>query len=552
MVAGRGPDEDQGAPREIPRSFNMADDFLYDRLDEGRGDDIALETVDEAWTYQEVADASDRFGNALRQVGIRPEERVLIALPDVPEFVFSIFGTLRVGGVVAMTNPLSTSEEIAYHVDYTRCRVLVATDEIAAKVADHEEDFPLLDTVIVVDGDPPEGERFVAWRDLVPGASSELEPWPTTKDDPAYWLFTSGSTGKPKGVVHLHHDFPWNCERYAKQVLEMDADDRTIAVPRLYFGYATGTNLFFPFAVGATVCLFDEKPTPEVLLDKIERFEPTILTTVPTSINQVVNHEGAAERDLSSLRFALSAGEALPAEVYDAWQEMFGVEILDGIGSAESFHIYITNRPGESVQGSLGRTVPGYEAKIVDANGDEVDTGEVGRLMVKGDSIGVGYFQRHEASKATFQGEWLVSSDLFRQDEEGLYWYEGRADDVMKVSGMFVSPLEIEDALLTHDAVEEVAVVDYEDDGFTKPIAFVATGKQAETDAPLAREIARHAKAELARYKFPRRVAFVDALPRNDRGKVERKTLRERVRDPGSSVWYDTGTERLRQAEGSP
>jgi benzoate-CoA ligase family protein len=382
----------------------------------------------------------------------------------------------------------------------------------------------------------------------VDAASSDVEPFEPTKDDPAYWLFTSGSTGKPKGVVHLHHDFPWNCERYAKQVLEMDEDDVTLAVPKLYFGYATGTNLFFPFAVGGTVCLFEDKPTPEVLLENIEHFEPTILTTVPTSINQVVNHDGAESYDLSSLRFALSAGEALPSEVFGSWMDLFGVEILDGIGSAESFHIYITNYPGESVHGSLGREAPGYEAKIVDTEGSKVDQGEVGRLKVKGDSIGVAYHQRHEESKQTFQGDWLVTSDLFRLGDDGLYYYEGRADDVMKVSGMFVSPLEIEEALLGHEAVEEAAVVDYEDEGFEKPIAFVAPTKEATPGDELAKTLAFHAKDELARYKFPRRVAFVEALPRNDRGKIERKTLRERARKAGFTDWHDTETDTLRAA----
>jgi len=545
MVAGNPGDQ---SATEFDWQFNMADYFLYDRLDEGKGDHVALRTVDDSWTYREVAIESDRFGNVLQTLDLRPEDRLLIALPDVPEFVFSIFGTLRVGGVVAMTNPLSTDEETAYHVDYTRCRVLVCSQQVAEHVAEHDEDFDLLEHVIVVDGTPPEGERFHAWTDLVEGASPNVDPWPTTRNDPAYWLFTSGSTGEPKAVVHLHHDFPWNCERYAKQVLAMDEDDVTLSVPRLYFGYATGTNLFFPFAVGATACLFPEKPTPEVLLDRIEHFEPTILTTVPTSINQVVNHEDAAEYDLSSLRFALSAGEALPEEVFQAWMELYGVEILDGIGSAESFHIYITNYPNESVRGSLGRLVPGYGAEIVDADDNPVDTGETGRLKVKGDSIGVGYWQAHEESKQTFVGEWLVTSDLFHRDEDGLFYYDGRADDVMKVSGMFVSPLEIEDALLTHDTVEEVAVVDYEDEGLEKPIAFVAPTKRADGDDELARELASYAKQELTRYKFPRRVAFVDALPRNDRGKVERKTLRRRARSAEFEGWHNTDTETLRRA----
>ncbi len=533
---------------EIPREFNMADYFLYDRLDEGKGDNTAIQTVDTTYTYQDIADESNRLGNVLKDLDVRPEERVLLILPDVPEFVSSIFGTLRIGAVVAMANPLLDADDLSYYLDYTRCRTLITTPKVANKLEPRIDSFPRLADVIVK-GNPPNGPIFHAWDETIPDASPTLDPYPTTRNDPAYWLFTSGSTGKPKAAMHLHHDFPWNCERYAKQVLGYNENDRTLSVPRLYFGYATGTNLFFPFSVGATTCLFPEKPTASTILDHIERFEPTILTTVPTSINQVVHHDTAEQRDLSSIRFAISAGEALPEEVFERWMSLYGVEILDGIGSAESFHIYITNYPGESVQGSLGHLVPGYEARIVDPQGNDVEEGEVGRLMVKGDSVAVGYWQRHEDSKETFQGGWIVTSDLLRQDEEERFWYEGRADDILKVGGMFVSPLEIEDALLEHDAVEEVAVVDYEEDGLTKPIAFVTVTKDHESGRGLAMELARVPKTALARYKFPRRVAFVDALPRNDRGKVDRPALREAARGP-SLEFFDTGTTALRKAEG--
>ncbi len=532
---------------KIPWSFNMADYFLYDRLEEGKGDNVAIRTVDDAFTYEDAARESNRFANVLQDLDVRPEERVLIVLPDGPEFVFSIFGTLRRGGVVAMANPLLDAEDLSYYLEYTRCRALVTTPQVADKLAGPIDQAARLADVITT-GQPPRGERFHAWQDTVAHAGTSAEAYPTTRNDPAYWLFTSGSTGKPKAAMHLHHDFPWNCERYAKQVLEYQASDVTLSVPRLYFGYATGSNLFFPFSVGATTCLFPEKPTAGTILDHIERFEPSILTTVPTSINQVVHHDTAEQRDLSSLRFAVSAGEALPAEVFERWMDLYGVEILDGIGSAESFHIYISNRPGESVRGSLGRSVPGYEARIVDANGEDVEPGEVGRLMVKGDSAAMGYWQKHEESKETFQGGWIVTSDLFRRDEAGLFWYEGRADDVMKVGGMFVSPLEIEDALLKHQAVEEVAVVGYEEGGFEKPIAFVAPAKAQDAGQQLAFSLARHAKEALARYKFPRRVAWVEALPRNDRGKVQRSELRDRACDPGFEAWVDTGTETLREA----
>ncbi|MCA1813537.1 MAG: benzoate-CoA ligase family protein [Halobacteriales archaeon] len=523
-------------------SASMADYFLYDRLKEAKGDRVAIRTRTDAWTYGRVAQESDRVGNALRALGVRPEERVLISMPDVPEFAAGIFGALRIGGVVAMVNPLLPAEDLAYYVGYTRCSALLCDADVAAKLGPVMEHFPLLRGVIVL-GAPPPGQLFHSWGDAVRGTST-CEPWPSGPDDPAYWLFTSGSTGKPKAVVHLQHDFPWLTERYAKQVLRMTQDDVTLSVARLFFGYGTGSNLFFPFAVGATTCLFPEKPTPEVLFEAIARFKPTILTSVPTSINAMVSHPDAAKHDLSSLRCVISAGEALPPELFHRWKQRFGVDILDGIGSAETFHIYITNAPGDVVPGSLGRLVPGFEAKLTDEQGTELPDGDIGTLWVKGDSVGVGYWQAHEKSKETFHGDWVRSADLFRRDADGRYWYCGRADDLLKVGGMFVSPLEVEDCLLQHPAVQECALVAYQEQGLDKPIAFVVAKAGAAQDEALAKDIARFVKGRLAAYKFPRRVRFVQDLPRNDRGKVERKKLREELAKAGLGQTFDTDLSR--------
>jgi benzoate-CoA ligase family protein len=528
------------APREFPEQFNMADYFLYDRLAEGRGDRVAIRTREATLTYADVARESDRFGNALRALGVEPEDRVLIALPDVPAFAAGIFGALRIGGVVAMVNPLLPAEDLAYYVAYTRCRVLLCNGEVAAKLAGRVAQFPLLRAVLVLDGDVPGDPRFHALHDALAGAAGPCEPWPTTRDDPAYWLFTSGSTGTPKAVMHLHHDFPWLTERYAKQVVGYAERDVTVSVARLFFGYGTGTNLFFPFAVGGTTVLFPDKPTPEVLFEHIERFRPTILTSVPTAINAMLAHPEAAKRDLSSLRAVLSAGEALPPELVHRWRRQYGVEILDGIGTAETFHIYITNYPGDVVPGSLGKLVPGFEAKITGPDGAALPDGETGTLWVKGDSVGVGYWQAHAKSKATFHGDWMRSADLFRRDAEGRFWYAGRADDLLKVGGMFLSPLEVEDCLLQHPAVQEVVVVAYQEQGLDKPIAFVIPRAGHAPGEALALDLARFAKERLAAYKFPRRVRFVADLPRNDRGKVERKALREDLARGGLAGSFDT------------
>jgi len=307
----------------------------------------------------------------------------------------------------------------------------------------------------------------------------------------------------------------------------VNADDLTVSVPKLFFGYATGTNLLFPFAVGGATALFSERSTAEKMFEVIARYRPTILTTVPTMINSMLNVAGAAKRDLSSLRFCYSAGEALPPELYNRWKETFGVEIYDGIGSAEMFHIYITNRPGDVKPGSLGRIVDGYEAKIVDGTGQELPPGEMGTLKIKGDSAALCYRNAHEKSKETFAGDWCTTGDQFHVDEEGYYWYHGRTDDMLKVSGVFVAPAEIENCLLQHDSVLEAAVIGHDDGhGLIKPKAFVVLRSGATGNEVLANQLKEFVKARLALHKYPRWIEFIASLPKNDRGKVDRKLLK--------------------------
>jgi len=339
--------------------------------------------------------------------------------------------------------------------------------------------------------------------------------------------------------VHLQHDLPFNTEVFAKRTMGVNENDLTVSVPKLFFGYATGTNLLFPFAVGGATALFSERSTPEKLFEVVERYRPTILTTVPTMINSMLNSPDAGSRDLSSLRFCYSAGEALPPELYERWNKSLGVEICDGIGSAEMFHIYITNRPGDVKPGSLGRIVAGYEAKIVDAAGNEVSPNEMGTLRIKGDSAALCYWNAHEKSKETFAGDWCTTGDQFHVDEEGYYWYHGRTDDMLKVSGIFVAPAEIENCLLQHEAVLECAVVGSDaGDGLVKPKAFVVlreehsvrTGSGSDRldyTADLIEELQAFVKSQLAPYKYPRWIEFVPSLPKNDRGKIDRKLLKQ-------------------------
>jgi benzoate-CoA ligase len=522
---------------DFPERFNMADYFLYHNLEKGRESKVCLYFKDQTYTYGETAGMSNRTGNALREAGVAMEDRVLIVLPDCPEFVWSWFGAARIGAVITMVNPLLPADDYRYYLDYTRARAAIVHESFIKSFAEAAHDASYLRTTLVVqneeamDAEPIEPNhgsvKFFSFRESVSSQSDICRAADTHRDDIAIWLFTSGSTGHPKGAVHLQHDLPYNTEVFARRTMGVNENDLTVSVPKLFFGYATGTNLLFPFSVGGATALFAERSTPEKMFEVIERYRPTILTTVPTMINSMLNAEDAKSRDLSSIRFCYSAGEALPVELYHRWQEMFGVEICDGIGSAEMFHIYITNRPGDVKPGSLGRIVEGYEARIVDAQGHEVNTGEMGTLRIKGDSAALCYWNAHEKSKETFAGDWCTSGDQFHVDGEGYYWYHGRTDDMLKVSGVFVAPAEIENCLLKHEAVVECAVIGHDSgDGLVKPKAFVVLREGHMPTEATANAIKEFVKSRIALYKYPRWIEFVNSLPKNDRGKIDRKLLK--------------------------
>jgi benzoate-CoA ligase family protein len=514
-------------PPTFPERFNMADYFLDARIREGRGDRVAIRVGDQRFTYREVQERADRCSHALRARGIDHDDRVLFLLFDGVEFAVTFFGVLKAGAVFCLGNPLALEPDLDYLLGYTRARAVVADaqtlDRLGPALAAHPRCRVRL---LVGDGElPPGWERF---DDALSSAASHTDNADTSRDDVAGWLFTSGTTGKSKGAVHFHHDFPYSTECYAKGVLGLREDDVFVSVSRLFFGYATGTNLMFPFAVGGTAVLFPDKPTPARIVRHVEEHGVTVLTNVPAMIRQMVDDPEARDARLASLRMCLSAGEALPPALYERWAERWPhCEILDGIGSAEMFHIYITNYPGEVRPGSLGRVVPGYEARVVGPDGQDVPDGEMGRLWIRGDSSALCYWGDQAKTREVFRGEWVVSADLFRREGEYFY-YAGRGDDMLKVRGMFVSPLEIEDCLATHPAVCECAVVGVDDgEGLTVPKAFVVLNEGFEGSEALIAELQEHAKTRLARYKFPRIVEIVGDLPRNDRGKVVRRALQE-------------------------
>ncbi|MDX1492654.1 MAG: benzoate-CoA ligase family protein [Longimicrobiales bacterium] len=501
-----------------PHPFNIYDYFLGNRVAGGAGDRRALLTDQGSWSYAEVHQRSGRMASLLEESGVEPGDRVLIALHDGPDYVAALFGILRMGGVVVMVNPHLPVDQIRYFYDYTTPRAaLVAHDVVDAFVdatasANHAPDVTEVGT-----------EDFAQ---RLSSASPEVDVYPSGADDPAIFLFSGGTTGNPKAVVQTHRSFANTTELYGRGVLGLSPDDVTLSVPKLYFGYATGSNLFFPFSVGATVALFPERCTAETLFDKIEAFRPTLLVNVPTMVNHLVSHGTAGERDLSSLRLSTSAGEALPVELHRRWDETFGVPLLDGLGTAEMWHIFISNRPDDVRPGTLGRPVEGFDVRACDAEGKPVPAGEVGIMRVRGDSLALGYWKNREKTAEAFQDGWYVSGDMISFDEDGYVTYAGRADDMLKVSGKWLSPRELENCLLEHDAVGEAAVVGARTaDGLVKPAAFVVPAEGVSGDEALGEELKGWAKSRLEPYKYPRAVVFRDSLPRTHLGKVDRGEL---------------------------
>lgn len=521
---------------EFPERFNMACYFVDSNIEAGRGGKTAIHYEGRRITFQQAFENVNRAGNGLLALGLQPEQRVLTALHDRPEFAYFWFGAIKVGGVATQINPLLPTEDFAYYLNYTKAPIAAVDAEALEKFIPALNEARYLKHVIVV-GDAavsrlPRGITMHAWDDWLAGQSEKLTPADTSKDDPSVWLFTSGTTGHSKGAVHFHFHFPYNTEVYARRFIGMREDDITISGPRLFFGYATGTNVMFPFAVGATTVLFKEHPTPERLFELIAKHKCTVLTNVPTLINKMLAAD--VKPDLSSLRFMWSAGEALPADLHKRWDEAYGVPIIDGIGSAESFHIYISNRPGDVRPGSLGKLVPGYTAKLTDDEGKPVAQGDVGTLWVGGDSAALYYHNAYAKSKEHLRGGWIVSGDKFRQDADGYWYYEGRGDDLIKSGGIYVSPLEVENCLMQHPAVKECCVIGKKDEaGLEKPFAIVVRARSVSErpDTPedtLTKELIEFCKQKLVRYKAPHGVAFSnEPLPRNDRDKIDRKALRK-------------------------
>ena len=515
------------ASEHLPAQFNVATWFVDRHVTEGRGGAPAFHYENRVLTYGDVFDLANRTGNALRALGVGLEDRVLMLCLDAPEFLATFWGAIKIGAVPIPVNTLMRASDYLYFLNDSRAKVAVVSAPLLVEAGPILGQAPLLRHVLVAGG---AAGGHLSFEEQVSKAGATLDAAPTSRDDPAFWLYSSGSTGFPKGAVHLHHDM-WVCaETYARQVLGITASDTVFSAAKLFFAYGLGNAGYFPMAVGAQAVLYPHRPTPESVFEVLTRHRPTIFFGVPTLYAGMLAVKEAEKRfDLSSLRVCVSAGEALPDEIYTRWRERFGVEIIDGIGTTEILHIFLSNRPNQVRPGSSGLPVPGYEAAIVDDDGRPVPRGEIGNLRVKGDSTMAFYWNKHEKTKETLFGAWIQTGDKYFQDEDGYFWYAGRADDMLKVGGIWVSPVEVEATLIKHPAVLEVAVVGKEDsDRLVKPHAFVVLKEPAGATAALADELKGFVRDKIAPYKYPRWIEFVSDLPKTATGKIQRFKLRAR------------------------
>ena len=500
---------------DLPERYNVGVDLLERNLQAGRAAKVAIHSASGDLTYGDLARLVAGAARALLDLGLRREERVLIVGYDSPSWVAAFLGAIRIGAIPVPVNPLlQRSEDYDHYIDDSLAQVVVVDANTEEKLKPATARSAHQPRLLRADQIRPD--------DDVASAN-------TRRDDMAFWLYSSGSTGKPKAVVHLQHDIPYTCVTYAEQVLGITEKDTTFSTTGLFHAYGFGNNLTFPYWVGASTVLHAGRHTPATVLETIEKRRPTLFFSAPTLYNAILNFEGAKSFDLSSIRHCVAAAEALPAEVWRRWNDAFGLTILDGVGSTEMLHIYCSNRLDDVRPGSSGKPVPGYELKILDDQGSPVEKGEAGDLYVKGDSALALYWAQHEKSKRSILGDWFFTGDRYRIDGDGFYWYEGRSDDMIKVSGLWVSPIEIESALLEHPAVAESAVVGISIDGFTKIKAFVIAKPDAPGTEALVIELQDHCKSRLQRYQYPHLIEFVSDLPKTVTGKIQRYKLRERA-----------------------
>ena len=512
---------------DLPVWYNAVD--ILERNLEQRAGATALVSADRELTFGEVSEEVNRVGNALKALGVRPGDRVAILSLDCAEWAISFFACLKVGAVAVGMNTLLTARELEHILIDSDAHVLLVHAALLAPAREALSGDTRVQHVVVIGASDATPRGFMAYEAWIAGASTELAAERTHRDDFGTLNYSSGTTGQPKGIYHAHRDYPLTAQLWGVDVLGLTADDRTFSVAKLFFTFGLGGNLLFPWWVGASVVLYSGSPRQAAdVLGVIDRHRPTILFNAPTGYASMLAIDDFTDRyDITSLRLGVSAGEALPAPVWHSFRDRTGLEIIDGIGSTENFHIFISNRPGDVRPGSSGRPVPGYECRILDGDGVPVPAGEVGTLQIRGETAALSYLHNAERSRQVFQGEWLDTGDKYYRDEDGYFWHAGRSDDMLKVGGIWVSPVEVESTLIAHDAVLECAVVGATDDAdLVKPKAFVVVAEGHAPGDELKRSLVAHCVEQMAAYKRPRWIEFVDELPKTATGKIQRFRLR--------------------------
>lgn len=511
---------------DLPLYYNAVD-ILEHNLAE-RADKVALYTLDREMTFRQVSDEANQVGHALLKLGVRVGECVGILVPDSPEWVTSFFGIIKIGAVALGMNTLLKPYEYDYILNDSRARVLIVHHSLLPAIDEIRAKQMYLEHVVVI-GSGVESQDILPYQTWIQNEKNHLPAAHTHREDFCMLNYSSGSTGEPKGILHAHKDLPITAQLWAVNVLGLREDDRTFAVAKLFFTFGTGGNLLYPWFVGAGVILYAGPGRIATnVLDLITRFKPTIFYNAPTSYAAMLAMPDFTEKyDLSSIRLCVSAGESLPAPIWQDWKARTGLDIIDGIGCTELFHIFISNTPDDICPGSSGRPVPGYQVRIIDEDGSDVPQGEIGNLLVKSETTALSYLHQYERSQKTFRGEWLFTGDKYFVDEKGYYWHAGRSDDMLKVGGIWVSPMEVESALIGHPAVVECAVVGQADQSdLIKPKAYVVLNKSHTPSDELAKELIEYTTEKLAAYKRPRWIEFVDELPKTATGKIQRFRLR--------------------------
>ncbi|MBX3519813.1 MAG: benzoate-CoA ligase family protein [Xanthobacteraceae bacterium] len=521
------------------RGYNAASDFVDANVVAGRGNKVAFKEGNNTLTYGALQKESCRFASGLAALGFRHETRIVVLALDTIEFPIAFWGAIRGGVIPIPLNTLLSTEQYAYMIEDSRAPLLLVSEALAKTVEPALPKMSWLKAVIVI-GDKKiistGGIPVYSFEEVVAKGKNDLFTAPTLSDEVAFWLYSSGSTGAPKGTKHVHSSLLYTAKSYASQVLGIREDDVVYSAAKLFFAYGLGNAMTFPMSVGATTVLLSGRPTPDSVFEIIKNEQPSIFCGVPTLYAALIADKRATKGAGSAkLRMCVSAGEALPQHVGENWKKQVGVDILDGIGSTEMLHIFLSNRPDEIRYGTSGKPVPGYDAKILDENGKECGVDEIGELVVRGASAAEGYWNQREKSRRTFAGEWTYTGDKYVRDADGFLRCCGRTDDMFKVSGIWVSPVEVEAALISHEAVLEAAVIGHEDsDGLLKPKAYIVLKQGFSSGDALFESLKAHVKDKAGAWKYPRWIDVKAELPKTATGKIQRFKLREE--DAGTSA----------------